>query len=54
MKPTLCQNFADTQWGRFCEEEGQGRRGVYQKIHTLTLNCNHLKPCLLHHLGNFQ
>ena len=27
MKPTLCQNFADTQWGRFCEEEGQGRRG---------------------------
>ena len=53
MKPTLCQNVADTQWGRFCEEEGQGRR-VYQKIHTLTLNCNHLKPCLLHHLGNFQ
>ena len=38
MKPTLCQKFADTQWGRFCEEEGQGRRGVYQKIHTLTLN----------------
>ena len=27
MKPTLCQNFADTQWGRFCEEEEQGRRG---------------------------
>ena len=57
MKPTLCQNFADTQWGRFCEEEGQGRwggGGVYQKNHTLTLNCNHLKPCLLHHLGNFQ
>ena len=24
MKPTLCQNFAETQWGRFCEEEGQG------------------------------
>ena len=24
MKPTLCQNFADTQWGRFCEEEEGG------------------------------
>ena len=24
MKPTLCQNFANTQWGRFCEEEGRG------------------------------
>ena len=27
MKPTLCQNFADTQWGRFCQEEGGGGVG---------------------------
>ena len=31
MKPTLYQNFADTQWGRSCEEEGQGRRGGISK-----------------------
>ena len=34
MKPTLCQNFADTQWGRFYEEEGQGRReGISKNSH---------------------
>ena len=36
MKPTLCQNFANTQWGRFCEEEGRGGGEVYQKTHALT------------------